>query len=252
MELDRRGFLGTAAAAGATQVQGTLLAAPPRAIKAVAFDAFPIFDPRPIFSLAEELFPGKGTDLSNQWRTRQFEYTWLRTITGQYVDFWRVTEDALRFAAKATSLPLSPAQEEKLMSVYLRLKPWPDVEPVLRTLKGAGLQVGFLSNFTPKMLHSSMASAGIEASIDFAISTDAARTYKPDPKAYQLAMDQLGLKRSEILFVAFAGWDAAGAKLFGYPTYWVNRLKLPAEELGTTPDGTDHALAALPKFLALS
>jgi 2-haloacid dehalogenase len=252
MDLHRREFLSTAAAAGATLVQGTRKAAPPRTIKAVAFDAFPILDPRPIFALTEELFPGRGTDLSSQWRTRQFEYTWLRTIAGRYVDFWRVTEDALRFAAKAISVQVSPAQEGKLMNAYLQLKPWPDVKPVIQKLKAAGLRIGFLSNFTPKMLEASLTSAQLDGSMDFALSTDAAKTYKPDPKAYQLAMDHLGLKREEILFVAFAGWDAAGAKLFGYPTYWVNRLKLPAEELGTSADGTDHTLAALPKFLGLS
>lgn len=251
MNLHRREFLGTAAAAGATLIQGTLAAAPPRTIKAVAFDAFPLLDPRPIFALVEELFPGKGTSLANQWRTRQFEYTWLRTITGRYADFWRVTEDALRFAAKAASIQLTPAQEGKLMDGYLQLKLWPDVEPVLRTLKEAALKLGFLSNFTPKMLEAATTTAGLGATLDFALSTDAARTYKPDPKGYQLAVDHLGLKREEILFVAFAGWDAAGAKLFGYPTCWVNRLKLPAEELGTTPDATDSTLGVVTRFLAL-
>jgi 2-haloacid dehalogenase len=65
-----------------------------RTIQAIAFDAFPIFDPRPVFALAEQLFPGKGVDLSNAWRTRQFEYQWLRALAGQYADFWRATEDA--------------------------------------------------------------------------------------------------------------------------------------------------------------
>ena len=251
MPLRRREFLSTAAAAGATLIHGTLPAASTRGIKAVAFDAFPLLDPRPIFSMAEEVFPGKGADLSSQWRTRQFEYTWLRTITGRYVDFWQVTEEALRFAGKAVSLHISPAQEQTLMDGYLKLKAWPDVEPVLRSLKGEGLRIGFLSNFTPKMLQASIRSAGLEERVDFAISTDAARTYKPDTKAYQLAMDHLGLQRQEILFVAFAGWDVVGAKSFGYSTYWVNRLKLPAEELGLSADGTDHTLAGLPRYLGL-
>lgn len=249
MDLRRREFLSVAATAGL--IPGAVHAAAPRMIKAVAFDAFPLLDPRPIFATVEQLFPGKGTDFSNQWRTRQFEYTWLRTISGRYVDFWQVTGDALRFAAKAMSLPVSPAQEQLLVEGYLKLKPWPDVEPVLRSLKGAGLQLGFLSNFTPAMLKASIESAGLERSLDFVISTDSARTYKPDPRAYRLAMDQLGLRREEILFVAFAGWDAAGAKSFGYSTYWVNRLKLPPEELGVGADGTDHNLSALPKFLGL-
>jgi 2-haloacid dehalogenase len=45
----------------------------PKAIQAIAFDAFPILDPRPVSALAEELYPGRGAELTNLWRTRQFE-----------------------------------------------------------------------------------------------------------------------------------------------------------------------------------
>jgi 2-haloacid dehalogenase len=81
------------------------------------------------------------------------------------------------------------------------------------------------------------------------LSTDQAKTYKPDPRAYQLGVDALKLKREEILFVAFAGWDAAGAKLFGYPTFWVNRQKLPMEKMDATPDGMGDTLTQLVQFL---
>jgi 2-haloacid dehalogenase len=59
-------------------------------IGALAFDAFPILDPRPIFVLADAMYPGTG--LSDEWRTRQFEYTWLRVAARHYADFWPVTE----------------------------------------------------------------------------------------------------------------------------------------------------------------
>ncbi len=101
------------------------------------------------------------------------------------------------------------------------------------------------------MLQSSIRSAALDGTFDFVISTDAAKTYKPNPKAYQLGIDQLKLKKEEILFVAFAGWDAAGAKSFGYPTYWANRLKMPNEELGVTADAVEDGLAKLPEFLEL-
>src|SRR5262245_35863275 len=107
--LDRREFLGLTAGA----VAGTLIGPVPVSaassgaqVRAVAFDAFPILDPRPVFTLAEELFPGRGAELSNAWRTRQFEYTWIRTVAGRYADFWQVTEDALIFAARSLKLDL--------------------------------------------------------------------------------------------------------------------------------------------------
>src|SRR5262249_32333017 len=219
-------------------------------IKAIAFDAFPIFDPRPVFALAEELFPGKGAALSDEWRTRQFEYTWLRTAARHYADFWQVTQDALVFAANKLKLELSAEEREKLMGAYLKLTVRPDVPAALNTLKKAGLRLALLSNLTPRMLAANIKSAGLEGVFEHVLSTDQANTYKPDPRGYQLGIDALRLKREEILFAAFAGWDAAGAKLFGYPTFWVNRLKLPAEELGAVPDATGDDLSQLVQFLA--
>ena len=91
-------------------------------IKAVAFDGFPILDPRPVFALVNELYPEKGVELGNLWRDRQFEYTWLRTLSKRYLDFRQVTDDALIFAAKALSLELTPEKHTRLMQAYLNLR----------------------------------------------------------------------------------------------------------------------------------
>jgi 2-haloacid dehalogenase len=224
-------------------------AEPRGAIRAVAFDAFAIFDPRPVTSLAEELFPGKGAALAEIWRTRQFEYTWIRVVSQRYIDFWRITEDALAFAARQQGLSLMDAQRDRLMSAYLNLKAWPDVADALRRLKDGGIRSALLSNFTLKMMEANLASAGLVGIFEHLFSTDQVKTYKPDPRAYRLAIDAWRLKSSEIAFVAFAGWDAAGAKLFGYPTFWVNRLQLPAEELGVTADGMGTNFSGLTSFV---
>ena len=229
--------------------QSPKIPAPKMKIKAIAFDAFPIFDPRPVFGIAEELFPGNGMALGDEWRTRQFEYTWLRVVAQRYADFWQVTEDALVFAADKLKLDLSAEKREKLMSGYLNLKAWPDVPPALSALKKSRLRLAFLSNLTPHMLQTNIQSAGLSGIFEAVISTDWARTFKPDPRAYQLGIESLGLQRNEILFVAFAGWDAAGASLFGYPTFWVNRLKLPAEKLDAVPDASGGSLLDLVHFL---
>ena len=130
MILARRRFLelGSGVVAGAL-LKPTLSIATPAESKtrAVAFDAFALLDPRPVFAKAEELFPGRGTELGNAWRTRQFEYTWLRTTGGHYVDFWQVTDDALSFAAKALGLELNSNNRALLMNAYLELRTWPDV-----------------------------------------------------------------------------------------------------------------------------
>jgi 2-haloacid dehalogenase len=250
--VNRRYFLRTAAgfAAAATVDSASAVVRGDRsAIKAVVFDAFAIFDARSVFRLAEEIFPGYGSALSDQWRTRQFEYTWLRNSMRQYKDFWGVTQDALNYAAEQSGVSLSPGQSRRLMAAYLELKPWPDVSGVIDTLQKRGLRLALLTNWTFAMQHACLQGAGLEAMFDFQLSTDRVKTYKPDPAAYSMGSKALRLEKHEIAFVAFGGWDAAGAKAFGYPTYWVNRLDLPLEKLGVSADATSHDLSGLPKFI---
>lgn len=218
-------------------------------VKAIAIDGFVIIDPRPVAMRAEELFPGQGARLMEVWRSRQFEYTWLRTLSRRYADFWEVTQEALAFAAKATKLDLAADKRDRLMQTFLELKAWPDVAPALRTLKGKGVRMAFLANPTAKMFDAVVRNSGLEGLLEEHLSTDRVRAYKPDPRAYQMGLDAFGLAREEIAFAASASWDAAGAKSFGYPTFWVNRAGLPAEELGVAPDATGAGMADLVKFV---
>ena len=246
----RRDFLATGLGlVGTLLVPAVTAAVRPAKYRAVAFDAFPVFDPRPIAARCEALFPGRGSELAGMWRTRQFEYAWLRTVANQYADFEHVTDDALTFAGKALGLEMTAEKREQLLLVHFELAAWPDAMPVLTKLRDAGLRLCFLSNFTPGMLHACIKFAGLDGVFEHVLSTDAARTYKPDPKAYELGTAALELPREQILFAAFAGWDAAGAKSFGYPTFWVNRLGLPPEQLGVLPDMTGPDLNALLAFV---
>jgi len=252
MFVNRRDFVTLAAggAVAATMADQALAAEGAKSkIKAIAFDGFPIIDPRPVFAKAEEIFPGRGTELSYAWRTRQFEYTWIRTLGGQYADFWQVTKESLAFAAKTSGIDLSASQRDQLMQTYLGLKAWPDVAPALKQLRHAGIRMAFLSNFTDSMLDAAVKNSGLEGFFEPHLSTDRVKAFKPDPRAYQMGLDAFKLGKEEIAFAAFAGWDAAGAKWFGYPTFWVNRLNVPVEELSVTPDATGSGLADLVKFV---
>src|ERR1700736_491943 len=183
MVLNRRAFV-TLAAGGAIAATAGLpdqgLAADGSKIKAIAFDGFPIIDPRPVFAKAEEIFPGRGAELSNAWRTRQFEYTWLRTLGGRYADFWQVTEESLVFAAKMLKIDLSADQRGQLMQSYLGLKAWPDVAPALQQLKAAGIRMAFLTNVTNAMLDAVIRNSGLEGIFESHLSTDKVRVFKPD------------------------------------------------------------------------
>jgi 2-haloacid dehalogenase len=223
-------------------------AATPR-FKAIAFDYLVLFNPDSVVPEVEQVFPGRGQEFTNLWRTRQFEYSWLRSITGRYVDFFAITEEALIYTTAAMKLELLPENKRRLLDAYLHLTPWPDTAQTLSRLKESGLRVITIANFSPKMLRSNAENAGLIGFFDALVSTDANHTYKPDPRAYQLGMDRLHLKKQDILFVAFGGWDAAGAKAFGYPTFWVNRFNQPFEELGIRPDQTSANLDGLLDFV---
>ena len=252
MSLDRRAFVKLAAvgaAAGLLPSIAWAAAGAASGFKAVVFDAFPIFDPRPVFALGEQLFPGRGAELANVWRTRQFEYQWLRALSGHYADFWQATDEALVFSAEMLKLDLTADKRRQLMDAYLGLNAWPDVAPALQLLGSQGLRLAILSNATPAILNAGIRNAKLEGLFEQVLSTDAIKTYKPDPRAYQMAIDALSLRREEILFVAFGGWDAAGAKSFGFTTYWANRLNLPVERLGASPDAISPDLRNLAAFV---
>ena len=251
MTASRREFLGAAVAStfAAAMTPERLIGEEQRSarapsIRAVAFDALVIFDLAIVARRAEEEFPGKGAALTNLWRMRQFEYTWLRTAGERYRDFWDITEDALNYAGASMKLELSAAKQHALMEAYHEVQPWPDVREALTELKRHKIRMAFLTNFTADMLIKNLQSAELSSFFEDHLTTDRVRAFKPSPRAYQMALDHFGYRREEIAFAAFAPWDVAGAKWFGYPTAWINRAGAPPEELSVSPDFVAPNLSA--------
>lgn len=247
--MDRRTFFAAGIAAAVAHALPAWSAS--SGIKAIAFDGLALFDPRPISALAEQFFPGKSASLVATWRGRQFDYTWLRTIVGSYVDFLQVTDEALSFATEAEKIPMTTQQRQQLLAGFMNMKAWPDVVPILKSLKRQGLGLAPLTDFTVPMLEAAIRNSDLGGLFDHLLSTDLVKAYKPDPRSYQMGLDAFGLHRDQIAFVAFGGWDAAGAKTFGYPTIWMNRLNTPTERLGVLPDKTAPNFEALPAFVGV-
>ena len=223
----------------------------PGPIGGVAFDAFTLLDFRALPATAERLFPGQGVRFEELWRTRVFDYSWLRLLGGHYRDFEAVSADAFGFAAAALKLSPSATARREYLDTVVQLPTWPEAAPVLTQLRSAGLKLAFLSNFTPGMLVAIARRTGLDRLMDTPLSTDAVRSYKPDPRAYQLAVEAFRLPKERIAFVAHGGWDAAGATWFGFSTYWINRLGVPSEELlGVSPVATLTSLSPLPGAIA--
>jgi 2-haloacid dehalogenase len=221
----------------------------PKMIKAFLFDAYgTLFDVHSVQSRCEEVFPGHGTNLTTLWRSKQLEYTWLRSLMGKYEDFWQVTQDGLVFACRSLGLTPSKVQIDHLMQAYLTLSPFPEIPAALEAL--AGVSCSILSNGTPNMLDSVVRNARVDSRFQHILSVDEVRTYKPHPTVYQLAETHQGIGREEIGFVSSNGWDVTGGKAFGFQAIWINRQGTPAEVLGVQPDRIIHSAVELKSLVA--
>ena len=216
-------------------------------MKALVFDAYgTLFDVFSVTSLCEVLFPGSGTALAMTWRSKQLQYSLLRSMMNRYVDFWQITQDALAYAARALQLDLTAEKRVQLMDAYRTLHAFADVKPGLKALKSKGLGLAILSNGAPAMLQSATTSAGIDDLLDEIISVDDIKVFKPSPRVYALASERLGLPASDIGFVSSNGWDVAGAVSAGLTAFWIQRAAAePAEELGYHAAHVVHAITDL-------
>jgi len=219
------------------------------AVKAVLFDAYgTLFDVHsPVARVAAELGENASA-ISDLWRAKQLQYTWLRSLMRAHADFEQVTADALDYALGQFGVS-DPALRERLLSLYLTLDAYPDAKSALRRLKDHGVVTGILSNGSPTMLDAAVNSAGLRALLDHVLSVEPVGIYKPDPSVYRLGEHHLRLPASEIGFVSANGWDAAGAAQYGFNVIHLNRFDQPREVLPAGPalvlKNLDEAAAAL-------
>jgi len=219
-------------------------------VSALVFDAYgTLFDVHSVGRRAEALFPGRGAALSAAWRAKQLEYSWLRTLMGRYEDFSRVTRSALEWALESLGIEAEESALRDLLDEYRRLAPFPEVRDVLESLARTR-PLAILSNGHPEMLEAVVDHNGLRGLFRGGVlSVHGVRRFKPEPEVYRIAEEAFGLPRTVMGFVSSNGWDAAGAKSFGFRAYWVNRAGSPVERLGVRPDATVRDLAGLPAAL---
>ncbi|MCZ8515357.1 haloacid dehalogenase type II [Paenibacillus filicis] len=204
-------------------------------IQAIVFDAYgTLFDVHSISKKCSELFPDKGEELSRIWRSKQLEYTWLRSLMGRYSNFHQVTIDALMQACRTLDVSLDEDKQAQLMDEYLKLSIYSEVAEVLQNLKN--IKKVIFTNGNQEMVRPLIEYRGLTGMLDGVLTSDSVKTYKPDPKAYTVVLEQLKVSREEVLFVSSNPWDAAGAKSFGFHVAWINRGHQKMDELGQAPD----------------
>jgi 2-haloacid dehalogenase len=218
-------------------------------IKACVFDAYgTLFDVHSAVAKHRHRLGDRADPVSNLWRTKQLEYTWLRSLMGHHADFWQVTQDALKFAFDRHGINDSGLGRD-LMAAYLELDCYAEVPEALSILKSRGFKIAVLSNGTPAMLEAAVNNAGIQHLIEKNFSVEDVGIFKPDPRVYRMAVDGLNIKPEEIAFQSSNAWDASGASAFGFKVAWVNRFGQSEERLPGRPDIEIKTLLELPQYL---
>ncbi|MGN2393054.1 haloacid dehalogenase type II [Pelomicrobium sp. G1] len=213
-------------------------------IKALVFDAYgTLYDVHSVVARCDQRFPGQGQALSQTWRQKQLEYTWLKSLMGEYEDFWAITERALTYACRHLGLACDNATRARLLNAYLHLEPYPEVAEALEALRGRPLAI--LSNGSPRMLLDLVRNTGLEPKFKAILSVDELKIFKPHPSVYALAPARLGVDKHEVGFVSSNYWDVVGAKAFGFHVFWINRFDATPDELGHSPDAVLKALTEL-------
>jgi len=238
-------------------------------VKAVVFDAYgTLFDIQSVAAVTEQAFPGYGEIITQIWRIKQLEYTWLRSLMRRYQDFSVITRDSLAYTLKALGLKADAGVFERIMEKYLHLDLYPDAFAALAAMNNRKLAI--LSNGSPEMLNALVRNSGLDHVLDATISIDAKKIFKPSPDAYSLIESTLGVTPGDVLFVSSNPWDACGAKAFGLKVAWIERvtpeamalacvrndlvppltmfkaIRMQMDELGLEPDHRIRALAELP------
>src|SRR4029079_9356314 len=242
-------------------------------IKAVVFDAYgTLYDVQSVADVTEDAFPGYGEIITQVWRIKQLEYSWLRSLMRRYEDFSVVTRDSLAYTLRCLGRQYDSHVFADIIDKYRHLDLYPDAKDALAALKGRKLAI--LSNGSPDIVNALVRNTGLDRVLDATLSVDSQKTFKPSPDAYTPIESELGVRPADVLFVSSNPWDACGAKSVGLNVAWIERvtpeamalacvesdlvapltmfkaIRTQMDELGVTPDHRIRSLSELPEVVA--
>jgi len=192
-------------------------------IDAFVFDAYgTLYDVHSVYEVTSQEFPDHGELITQVWRLKQLEYTWLRSQMQSYRSFWEISEESLVFTLNAIGLPTDKDIIERILDKYLHLDPYPECLDALDSLSGVPLAI--LSNGNQEVLDALVKNTGLDSKLQAVISVDQVRTFKPSPKAYELVEKTLHVKPENVMFVSSNSFDATAAKHFGFQVSWIERV----------------------------
>ena len=216
-------------------------------IKAFVFDAYgTLYDVQSITHAVDVAFPGHGEYITQVWRLKQLEYSWLRSLMGRYEDFLTVSRKSLEYTLGTLGLAPEAAVVGCLIDAYNDLSPYPEALEALAALKN--YRRAILSNGSPGMLDALVRNTGLDSHLDAVMSVDGSKAFKPDPRAYELVTERLNVRPEEVVFVSSNGFDVAGARSFGFRVARIERVT-PAVLRGELLSGANIGPAAIYRAL---
>ncbi|WP_058953643.1 haloacid dehalogenase type II [Clostridium tyrobutyricum] len=205
-------------------------------IKLCVFDAYgTLFDINSVTKMNCEKLGDIAEPFSKLWRSKQLEYSWLRSLMNRYEDFWYITKESLEYAMDFFDIK-DEFLKSKLLNTYENINCYEEIPEVLSELKERKISTAILSNASPNMLNKAVKNSKIDQYIDNSLSADSLKIYKPYSSVYNLVVEKCNLVKNEILFISCNTWDVVGAKSFGFNVAWINRFNGKKEVLPFEPD----------------
>ncbi len=195
-----------------------------------------------------EGFKAHWPAIAGHWRLKQLQYTWLRAVMNQHLEFWQVTQDGLDWALEAEGMGDDTDLRARLLQLYWELDAFEEVPEMLTALKAGGMNTAILSNGSPEMLAGAVQSAGIGGVLDDVLSVEDVGIFKPASVVYDLVGKRFGCSPDEVLFVSSNCWDACAAAGYGFTTAWVNRAGEPVDRLPAQPKHRLDDLRGIPEL----
>ena len=204
-------------------------------VEAIVFDAYgTIFDVHAAVMHHASALGALAQPVSDLWRAKQLEYTWIRTLSGRYRSFWQLTEESLDYALHALA-PAHRGLRAAILEAYRDLDAYADAKGALEAIRTAGFKTAILSNGDAAMLERAVSASGLSGSFDALLSVEEIQTYKTAPSAYHLVEQKMGVKPEVTAFISSNRWDIAGASVAGFHCLWLNRLGRPDEYVDMAP-----------------
>ena len=171
-----------------------------------------------------------------EWRAEYLKRTYG---CGRYRPYESVVAEA------AVAVGMNASAAAALERNWVRLAPWPGVRALLTRLARSH-RLGVVTNCSERL--GRIAAARVGVPFEVVVTAERAGYYKPDPRPYQLALQELGVDAEHVLFVAGSAFDLFGTAAVGLDTYWHNRVGLQAPAGAPRPLLESRTLGRLPEL----